>query len=1127
MAFRRLEESPKEAIPGQILLVVHDFEARSPDELSLAKGDKIELIERDDDFGDGWYLGKHLENGRTGLFPEVYTMTAPRQANLLSTKSGSGVGSVTLKSADIPTDTSVISSDSDKHSTSSAVSHDTATRSTAYYDSPDDRITPARAAPSPLNTSSPNPRTSSAPAATYQAQTTTAAIAAQRSIGMMMGNSRNHGEDSPVMNETLSVIDEHITDLNTPRSSLLAVDHRANNDSGSEYSSHIDHRLSYINGNETDEEERIAHSEAEVLTWTPTQVAQYLKEIGVEKRHCEIFKEQEISGEVLIGMDQASVFMKEFDLGLVGRRLRTWHKIKAFQEEIKAHPRSTSGFGGGDGSSDDLGRSRSQSSVNGSMLPRIPSLIDHSGSRVNTRHTRQGSPRTLSQPQPPSSTQAQPKSTRSDTSSMPINSTYNHAESPRRPSAASVREFNHSRRHSSADFTPKSPSSNLLSADRTDSPSQSPSSPHKKQPSFDRNWTMSGAISNASGRATTALGITALGMGGHALSLSTDRNTFNPSLQDLGLAPPPSRESDRGYTSGGEMESKKLRNVLRKRDAVSASHSRQSSYKDDSGTNLSIPRRHSRFGSADSIRDTLAAVTSPASKIYHGNGFKGRFRSVSGRESSSNTGSPISSPQDPTSPTVTKLEYPDSPATSVTSPSPKPDNGSPSTVHRPFSQSNQSNQASPKPRMGVRTTSDAVTGSEKALLMSSTSGPSPIKESPVQSPTRTGSTTTSGASVELESTDASSKSTNNALTMTSTASTKRGKDKKKTSAYTRGLEKKTPQEQMVGCDYSGWMKKKSPSLMTTWKPRLFVLRGRRLSYYYTENDTEEKGLIDISSHRVLPADNDRITGLHATVTGAKSTPTSPANAQTPTLNATEAAAQTESSLQKPVGEGIFIFKLVPPRAGLSRAVNFTKPTVHYFAVDNIQQGRLWMAALMKATIDRDETSPLKTTYTQKTISLAKAKAMRQRPPALMGLDEELARNAEEKNTESKPDKSGLNIQGLNLSYEYIASDADKATAENGTPPPYQPRSAPLASEKSAEGIATTNGTIIEANSEAGPSGTLGTEKGSKNEGSYETLPTETTGHPLGAEQRSRASSAVRLGDTPSSTSRERAFSGPS
>ena len=60
----------EEATPGSILLVVHDFVARSADELSLAKGDRIELIERDDDFGDGWFLGRHLSNGKTGLFPE-------------------------------------------------------------------------------------------------------------------------------------------------------------------------------------------------------------------------------------------------------------------------------------------------------------------------------------------------------------------------------------------------------------------------------------------------------------------------------------------------------------------------------------------------------------------------------------------------------------------------------------------------------------------------------------------------------------------------------------------------------------------------------------------------------------------------------------------------------------------------------------------------------------------------------------------------------------------------------------------------------------------------------------------------------------------------------------------------
>ena len=50
--------------------MLDDFSARGPDELSLVRGELIELIEKDDDFGDGWYLGKHLQDGRTGLFPE-------------------------------------------------------------------------------------------------------------------------------------------------------------------------------------------------------------------------------------------------------------------------------------------------------------------------------------------------------------------------------------------------------------------------------------------------------------------------------------------------------------------------------------------------------------------------------------------------------------------------------------------------------------------------------------------------------------------------------------------------------------------------------------------------------------------------------------------------------------------------------------------------------------------------------------------------------------------------------------------------------------------------------------------------------------------------------------------------
>ena len=38
------------------LLVLHDFTARSPDELTLKKGERVELLLDDAEFGDGWYL---------------------------------------------------------------------------------------------------------------------------------------------------------------------------------------------------------------------------------------------------------------------------------------------------------------------------------------------------------------------------------------------------------------------------------------------------------------------------------------------------------------------------------------------------------------------------------------------------------------------------------------------------------------------------------------------------------------------------------------------------------------------------------------------------------------------------------------------------------------------------------------------------------------------------------------------------------------------------------------------------------------------------------------------------------------------------------------------------------------
>jgi hypothetical protein len=73
------------------------------------------------------------------------------------------------------------------------------------------------------------------------------------------------------------------------------------NDTGSEYSGY--HRLLYVHGQETDEEENDTYAEDEVKTWSLNHVAEYLVDVGVERKHCDMFRDQDFNGEALIGVD--------------------------------------------------------------------------------------------------------------------------------------------------------------------------------------------------------------------------------------------------------------------------------------------------------------------------------------------------------------------------------------------------------------------------------------------------------------------------------------------------------------------------------------------------------------------------------------------------------------------------------------------------------------------------------------------------------------------------------------------------------------------------------------------------------------------------------------------------------
>lgn len=954
--------------PGDTLVVVHEFIARSPDELSLRRGDRVELIERDDDFGDGWFLGKNTETGDNGLFPEVYTRPAP-------------------KPTPVPT---MISRTPSQAST--------------------------RAAQPPLTPTAASAEPPAIPAAPASAATPfkTSLNTTPRSISMTLSGENPPEEEtigSPVMHETLSVIDEHITDMSTPRHSAAPKELRAN-DSGSEYSSH--HRLSYVNGQETDEEENSVHTEEEVKTWSPARVAEYLEDVGVEKKHCDVFREQDIDGEALLGVDRNFIFMQEFALGPMGPRLRTWMKINALQAEVKQAKEAAKvlqpapSFESREDFPAEAARMRAAST--GAVLPRMPTHRESLSSRGST--VRQNTIPRAASAAGRSPMDATSPLIQHTPASPPMGS-------PIRPSAASVRSMNHNRRHSSIDYNQGMPPPGTSASARP--PSSGPTSAaHKKTPSFDRGWTM-----GSPQKSPQELRRPSSSHHGH--SNSTNGTAFDS--REAGLDS--STELERGYFSGGELDNRN-RNLLRKR--ISTGHSRNSSYNTETGRrNTSFSRRHSRIGSVDSLAQSVHH-TSAAAKQYFGGGSKntqssGTFDFVR----------PLK-PMNETNPTVTKLTY-DSHSIDAVANSP----------HMPGSETSSTGRASPspaahtsshsffkKPRsVGLRAISDAITGGEKANASSGDMTASPTKESPIQSPARTGSTTPSGTSLsksfELEKSEAARRHT------ASSAATKEARKKAKkhgTSAYLKGRQQIPPQVAMENCDYSGWMKKKSSSLMTTWKTRLFVLRGRRLAYYYSENDTEEKGLIDISSHRVLPANDERMTGLHATITRAASSPSSPHNATIQTTASTDSANGIEEDMS-----GMFIFKLVPPRAGLQRGVQFTKPIVHYFAVDSLAVGRLWMAALMKATIDRDEALPFTTTYQQKTISLEKARAMRQRPPNLMDEDDtetgsadaekksEYSKDSIQENTIQEEDEKGLAISGLDDAKALLAyadnSDTEK------------------------------------------------------------------------------------------------------
>ncbi|EWC43466.1 hypothetical protein DRE_07576 [Drechslerella stenobrocha 248] len=972
------------------LQVLHDFEARSPDELSLGKNAKIELLERDEEYNDGWYLGRDPESGKIGLFPQVYTTKWRADSTLRA-------------SAIAPTEGDVVSPP-------------------AYSNEP---LEPKQEIPKRLSVTPElllEESNFGGPAPKEVSAETPPLLVENTNEKRRISDDFKQLHRSPVVVDTLSDIEEALSEIRTAPRSVgshpqkskqqpppimeTPEPHRLaeqgfDDDSASDYSSgagedvvsiplastnlplgnrydntyatrsadsiheHGGHPLQYSqvmsgqSSSEEDEDEDIAveglYSWDEVQTWTPAQVSAYFQEQQLPLNICDKFEEQEISGAILLQLEMSH--LKELELGSFGKRFEVWKEIEKLQMMVRNK------VVGRVEQSAEKTRNRSSSTPSG-VLPRLPSLHNRPPVRGGSFAIPQSQPDTLFDHM------GMIRETRMSMGPL----------SPTPPPKSDISGVTSDRRSVSTASMERASSSG----------GGQPLKNHGRDPSFDRNWTLKGHRANE--------------------STASNRSRFTG---DSGIASQSSSvlyANDRSIS--GDDGGKRERNVLHKRVGSAGSHGHQSHHSSPSQTNspghgkmssysdeqrnrsgnhtptspspsLLPPRVVSKqtFTVLERSYETALAQQpadndvqaqahspiahanlapgysspSPASVVYH-NSVKGRKRSTSDAH--------VLSMDSRARDSLAASVMPGGKAMAVELPPPEEARHVPPNIH-----------------IKANYQRSASDGAEKAMAMSPMSQDT---SSTLLSPN--GSEHSNSLKITIDAPERRSDEANKRngnfkekkLRSVASASGIRQKSKKQmTSAYQEGLKEVSPVKAAAEADFSGWMKKRgSSAVVATWKSRFFVLKGRRLSYFYSMEDTKERGLIDITSHRVLPAADDRIVALHASVAAiTTSTPASQASSANP--GHSSGPAQPPNPPQK---GGWFTFKLVPPAPGAAKGVTFTPPKLHYFATDSKYVGRQWMAAFMKATIDRDETAPVISTFSANTISLAKARAMRARPP---------------------------------------------------------------------------------------------------------------------------------------------------
>jgi len=748
----------------------------------------------------------------------------------------------------------------------------------------------------------------------------------------------------------------------------------------------------------------VAYTKADIMKWTPADVSKYLQYRQVPLATCIKFEEQEVTGSILLQLEMSH--LKELELGSFGKRFEVWKEIEHLVKNLK-HP-ATKPRSGSDAvvrhsavGFTQEGYNRQRSSTVGTVLPRIRS-----------QHNRPPSRQHMVNVQEANTHQSGGSSSLKNLVSSEVSSISPAAgvwEQPRSPPLSPVHggHTGSSKRHSTQEQLP-SPATALNAAMSAGAAvlvaGGVENKAHQRVGSFDRSWT-SGIIGGLA-RPSTATGMRE-NKGKHKITSSTgtaDSTITGDSGFSESTQSPRQSVTERSYFSSGESKERK---VLQKRNGR-VDHT---SYTEEQRLrNATVHSRHSRIASAgEAVRRTSSSTLSAA--IAYRKGSKDKHKRKSASFSGDLGLSDYEEAKEKRNPEEgNTVGRGISPATLVTVPF-----GSRS-ISETLKFNIEEKLSSPiSPETGSISTGDGSTPSLTVTMDSETAPDRPTKA------------------------DRKKSNRDKGIRSVASGSGLRQKSKKQTTAWEKGLREITPAEAAKAGDFSGWMKKRGSSGVGAWKSRFFVLNGRRLSYFYSASDTWERGLIDITSHKVLPAADDRLVGLHAALAAAASPTSSPRPGASPlsqSLNSPETPNTTptkdEKDKKKEKDQGWFTFKLIPPAPGAAKGVTFTPPRLHYFATDMRDDGKKWMAAMMKATIDRDETKPVITSYSAKTISLGLARAQRARPPDLISKDEGLgidigvppADAGEEADIE---DEDARNVGSSDSKPEKVKEDGDSHT----------------------------------------------------------------------------------------------------